>query len=74
MTETAGGCMPKNPSNDRNQEPVANFPGLERCRELVDELRSKLDSDALANATPSNDGAERPTDPSPPEFEGSGRW
>ena len=64
MAHIPGGNMPKQSSND--QDPVANFDGLERCRELVDELRTKLDPDAVAIATPLNDGAEQPVGPSIP--------
>lgn len=66
MAHMPGGNMPKQPSNDQNLELVANFEGLERCRELVDELRTKLDPDAVAIATPLNDGAEQPVGPSIP--------
>ena len=61
MAHIPGGSMPKEPSNDHDLEPVANFEGLERCRELVDQLRTRLDPDAVVIVTPLNDGAEQPT-------------
>ena len=48
------------PSNDQDEEPLANFDGIGRCRELVEDLRTKLCLEITSNTSPNMDIREIP--------------